>query len=77
MTSASVGGWLPSKKGAARAAEGQDLEEEGGVILFQPGETIPLHMFTAEASKWGTPSSHEPLVNPPSSPRESPSEAHL
>lgn len=28
MTSASVRGWLPSKEGAARAAEGQDWERK-------------------------------------------------
>lgn len=64
MTPASVRRWLPSKKGAARAAEGQDLGKEGGMILFQQGGTIPLYIFTAEVSKWGTPHKSEAIGGP-------------
>lgn len=77
MTSASVRGWLPSKEGAARTAEVQDFGEEGGMILFQKEGTVPLHKFTAETLKRGTSTGQRPLVEPPSSPVESSSAAHL
>lgn len=55
MTSASVRGWLPSKEGAARAAEVQDLGEEGGMILFQKEGTIPLHNSQQKPQSKGPP----------------------
>lgn len=76
-TSASVRGWPPSKKGAARAAEGQDLREEGGMVLFQQGGLF-LYACSQQRPQNGGPStSQKPLMDPPSSPGESLSETHL
>lgn len=75
MTSSSVREGLPSKKGEARSAEGQDLPEEGGMILFQQGDCSFTYVHSRGLKAGRPPWKPEAIGAPTSSSGGSPSAA--